>query len=192
MDNEREKEVEDLEQKAKFTIITMECDDDDENGRSKKILDDAAIQLQRLFQEMRDWLREHADSMEVNERMERLKLETQKLLASTHDRLQRFSQREGVQAGSKKAAAAADKLAESITYEKVGKDVQEGIQEVRQNEYVRRSVHAVADTVDTIRNDEQVKKGVRKLKKGTLKAAEAAFQGLKRVLDTDEDDSRKG
>ena len=49
MDNEREKEVEDLEQKAKFTIITMECDDDDENGRSKKILDDAAIQLQRLF-----------------------------------------------------------------------------------------------------------------------------------------------
>ena len=110
MDNEREKEVEDLEQKAKFTIITMECDDDDENGRSKKILDDAAIQLQRLFQEMRDWLREHADSMEVNERMERLKLETQKLLASTHDRLQRFSQREGVQAGSKKAAAAADKL----------------------------------------------------------------------------------
>ena len=165
MDNEREKEVEDLEQKAKFTIITMECDDDDENGRSKKILDDAAIQLQRLFQEMRDWLREHADSMEVNERMERLKLETQKLLASTHDRLQRFSQREGVQAG---------------------------IQEVRQNEYVRRSVHAVADTVDTIRNDEQVKKGVRKLKKGTLKAAEAAFQGLKRVLDTDEDDSRKG
>ena len=89
MDNEREKEVEDLEQKAKFTIITMECDDD-ENGRSKKILDDAAIQLQRLFQEMRDWLREHADSMEVNERMERLKLETQKLLASTQDRLQRL------------------------------------------------------------------------------------------------------
>ena len=115
--------------------------------------------------------------------MERLKLETQKLLASTHDRLQRFSQREGVQAGSKKAAAAADKLAGYV---------QEGIQEVRQNEYVRRSVHAVADTVDTIRNDEQVKKGVRKLKKGTLKAAEAAFQGLKRVLDTDEDDSRKG
>ena len=70
MDNEREKEVEDLEQKAKFTIITMECDDDDENGRSKKILDDAAIQLQRLFQEMRDWLREHADSMEVNDRFQ--------------------------------------------------------------------------------------------------------------------------
>ena len=51
MDNEREKEVEDLEQKAKFTIITMECDDD-ENGRSKKILDDAAKQLQRLFQHL--------------------------------------------------------------------------------------------------------------------------------------------
>ena len=81
------------------------------------------------------------------------------------------------------SVAAADKLAGYV---------QEGIQEVRQNEYVRRSVHAVADTVDTIRNDEQVKKGVRKLKKGTLKAAEAAFQGLKRVLDTDEDDSRKG
>ena len=183
MDNEREKEVEDLEQKAKFTIITMECDDDDENGRSKKILDDAAIQLQRLFQEMRDWLREHADSMEVNERMERLKQDTQRLLATTQNRLQRFTQREDVQAGREKAAAAADKLAGYV---------QEGIQEVRQNEYVRRSVHAVADTVDTIRNDEQVKKGVRKLKKGTLKAAEAAFQGLKRVLDTDEDDSRKG
>lgn len=182
MDNEREKEVEDLEQKAKFTIITMECDDD-ENGRSKKILDDAAKQLQRLFQEMSDWLNEHADSMEVNERMERLKQDTQRLLATTQNRLQRFTQREDVQAGREKAAAAADKLAGYV---------QEGIQEVRQNEYVRRSVHAVADTVDTIRNDEQVKKGVRKLKKGTLKAAEAAFQGLKRVLDTDEDDSRKG
>ena len=48
MDNEREKEVEDLERKAKYTIITMECDDD-ESERSKKILDDAAKQLQRLF-----------------------------------------------------------------------------------------------------------------------------------------------
>lgn len=182
MDNEREKEVENLEQEAKFKIITMECDDEEQEG-SRKILDDAAKQLQRLFQEMRDWLREHADSMEVNERMERLKQETQKLLTATQDRLQRFSQREDVQAGSKKAVAAADKLAGYV---------QDGIQEVRQNEYVRRSVHAVTDTVDTIRNDEQVKTGVRKLKKGTLKVAEAAFNGLKRVLDTDEDDSRKG
>ena len=82
---------------------------------------------------MRDWLREHADSMEVNERMERLKLETQKLLASTRDRLQRFSQREVYRQAVKRLPRLQIKLAGYV---------QEGIQEVRQNEYVRRSVHA--------------------------------------------------
>ena len=47
----------------------------------------------------------------------------------------------------------------------------------------------ITDTVSAIREDERVKKNVKKLKKGTLKAAEKAFEGLQRVLDTkDEDD----
>lgn len=183
MENEREKEMEALEKEAKFTIITMETEED-EASQSKKILDDAAAQLQRLYQEAREWLKEHADSMEVNERMERLKQETQKLIASTQEKIQRFNEREDVQAGKEKVVAAADKV---YGY------VQDGMDEVRSNAYVRRGVSALNDTVDTIRNDEHVKENVKKLKRGTLKVAETAFQGLKRVLDTEEDDDgRKG
>ena len=70
--------------------------------------------------------------------------------------------------------------------------MQAGIQEISKNDVVKNCTDTLTDTLHSIKEDEQVKSGVRKLKKGTLKVAESAFNGLKRVLDTETDDSRKG
>ena len=43
MDNEQLKEVEEMEEKAKFTIITLDCDEGEEE--SKKVLDLSLIHI---------------------------------------------------------------------------------------------------------------------------------------------------
>lgn len=172
---EHEQEVEDLEKEAKFTIISM---DDEEDGEKKKILDDAKEEITRLYQEFREWLNDNVDSKEVNERFERLKQETANLLNRTKQSIQSFQEREDVNAGKQKAKELGSKVYDSIN---------DGINDVMNNEHVVKVVDSVSETIDNVRNDERVKEGVKKFKKGTLKIAESAFKGLKRVLDTEDD-----
>lgn len=182
-ENDCQKEVEKLEKEARFKIITM--DDDVDDGREKKILDDAKEEITKLYEEFREWLADNLNSEETGERFERLKQETQNLLARTKASIQKFKEREDVQAGKEKAIEVGTMVKDKVS---------DGFQEVMRNDYVSMVVESVGDTIDTIVHDEHVQHNVKKLKKGTLKVAESAFNGLKRVLDTDEDQdsSRKG
>ena len=175
--NEREQEVESLEKEAKFTIISMNDEDDADEGK-KKILEEAKEEVARLYQEFRDWLDDNVNSDEVNERLERLKQETSNLMNRTKQSIQSFQEREDVHAGKQKAKELGSKVYESIN---------DGINDVMNNEHVVKVVDSVSDTIDNVRNDERVKQGVKKFKKETLKIAESAFNGLKRVLDTEDD-----
>lgn len=181
MDNEQLKEVEEMEEKAKFTIITLDCDEGEEE--SKKVLDDAKECLKKLYEELYVWLKNHTDSEETQEKIEYVKQETTKLLSSTQDKLKEFNEREDVKEGKEKVKQSIQSL---VAY------MQAGIQEISKNDVVKNCTDTLTDTLHSIKEDEQVKSGVRKLKKGTLKVAESAFNGLKRVLDTETDDSRKG
>lgn len=180
MDNKQLKEVEEMEEKAKFTIITLDCDEEE---TSKKILDDAKERLQNLYEELYAWLKNHTDSEETKEKIEFVKDETAKLLSSTQKKLKEINEHEIVIEGKEKVKQSMQSL---------GSYVQAGIQEISKNDVVKNCTDTLTDTLNSIKEDEQVKSGVRKLKKGTLKVAESAFNGLKRVLDTETDDSRKG
>lgn len=175
--NERDREVEDLEQEARFKIISMDIDDDDESEK-KKILEEAREEITRLYREFREWLNDNISSDEVNERLERLKAETGNLIARTKERMQAFGEDERVVNGRQKAKAFSRRCTDTVN---------DGFHDVMNNEHVANIVDTIADTVENVRSDERVQNGVRRFKKGTLKIAESAFNGLKRVLDTDDD-----
>ena len=64
MENDCEKEVDSMEKEAKFTIIQME----DEVDGDKSFLDDTKKEVNRLYQDFREWLSENVDSDEINAR----------------------------------------------------------------------------------------------------------------------------
>lgn len=166
-------------QEKKFTIISVEDDDSDAN----RILNDAKEEANHKIQEFRIWMNENMNAEERKARTERLKSELNELMERTRKKLEEFNDREDVKQGKERVAAAADKLTSYVN---------DGIEEVLKNEVVSNVISTVSDTIGTVVNDDRVRKNVKKLKKGTLKVAEHAFNGLKRVLDTDDDESQKG
>lgn len=167
-------------QEKKFTIISVEDDDDSDANR---ILNDAKEEANHKIQEFRIWMNENMNAEEHKARTERLKSELNELMERTRKKLEEFNDREDVKQGKERVAAAADKLTSYVN---------DGIEEVLKNEVVSNVISTVSDTIGTVVNDDRVRKNVKKLKKGTLKVAEHAFNGLKRVLDTDDDESQKG
>lgn len=178
--NEFQKDFEKLEKETKYTIIKME---EQEDSESKRILDDALDELARLNEEFRSWLVNNVNAKEASERLTKLKHDSARLLEHTREKISEFQSREDVQNGKEKVIGATSKI---VNY------VQDGVEDVLANEHVANACHTVYSTIDSVKNDDRVKKNVKKFKKGTLKIAESAFNGLKRVLDTDDDDSQKG
>lgn len=178
--NVYENEAEHAKKEQKFTIISIDNDPDSETD---KVLSDAQHEAAHKLAEARIWLNENMNAEERKARIEALKAELSELMAKTRRKLDEFNERDDVKQGKVKAAAAADKLAGYIS---------DGLEEVRQNAYVSNVISTVSDTIGTVMNDDRVRRNVKKVKKGTLKVAEHAFNGLKRVLDTDDDESQKG
>lgn len=174
--NECDQEVDDLEKEAKFTIISMEDNDGEEE--KQKILEDAKEQITQLYYEFRQWLQDTVSKEDVNARLKRLNADTTALLQKTKERLKQWHEREDIAATRAKAIKLGNKVVDSVN---------DGISDVMKNEHVTKAMDSFGSVVDNVRSDERVKSGVKRIKKGTLKAAESAFNGLKRVLDTEDD-----
>ncbi len=170
-------EVDELEKEAKFTIIRLE----DESEQKSSTVENSIRELRRLCNDCRKWIHENANSEETAIKLEKLKMDTKRILSTTKDKLDEFNSREDVITGK-------EKLVE--TKEKVCHVVNNGLDELLKNEYVSKTMDTISDSVETIRKDERVQANVKKLKKGTLKLAEKAFDKLQRALDTeDKEDS---
>lgn len=176
MDKAVDSNVDELEKQAKFTIIQM--DDEQDDTRRAKILDDAKTEMTRLYEEFRSWLEENLYSEDINDRFEHLKLETARLLKRTKRALLEFNQREDVIKSKAKMVQAGGVIRHCFD---------EGIQEIMSYEYVAKAVDNVSTALDNVRHDERVRQGVKSVKRGTLQIAQSAFDGIKRVLDTDDD-----
>lgn len=171
-----EKEVESMENEAKYTIIQME----DEVEGDESILDETRKEITRLYQEFRDWLSENVDSEEISARMEKLKDDTAVLLAKGKAKTLEFAGREDVQKTKDRVVAAGEKVMDGVS---------DGINTIMENEHVMKAMDSISDTITNVRKDERVQKNVKKFKRGTLKVAQHAFDGLKKVLDTDDKDN---
>lgn len=173
--NHNMEDVNDMEDAAKYTIITLE---DEEEGtfssQNAQILTDCKEAVTKLYMEFREWLRENQESAEVQARKEKLKQESDRLIQRAKEQMQKLQENENLcYAVNKGIQAAAD------TGSWVMHTLGDGVRVIRNSE----SGQKVQMAVHNVANDDRVKKGVASFKKGTLRVAESAFEGLKKVLD---------
>ena len=173
MEDNHQKQAEEMEQEAKYKIIQME-DETDEKG----LLDDTKEEISKLYRDFRTWLSENIDSEDLNARYEKLKMDTADLINKGKAKTAAFVQRDDVQKAKDMVVGAGEKVVDGIN---------DGVHVVMGNEHVSKAVDTIVDTIESVKQDERVKEGVKKFKKGTLKIAESAFNGLKKVLDTDKE-----
>lgn len=162
------------EQETKFHIITLAEDEDEE---SKRIVDDVLEQISQLYKDFRDWLKNNASNEEAAVYFARVKQESARLMAQAKEKIEAFQEREDVRVGKQKAKAFGTKMVHELN---------NGVEDLLQNEHVSKVVDGISDTIEQVRQDERVKSGIKKLKKGTLSVAKRAYEGLKHVLDEDE------
>lgn len=171
--------IENLEKEVKYHIIELEENVDE---HISPIIEDTKNSLHTLFQESREKMKESMTSQEMKDRLYKLKEDSLKILEMAKQKIEEFNSNDEVIKGKKKLNDATLAAACCIS---------DGIDEIMKNETLNRTVDTIANKVDTFCKDERVVKQVDKLKKGTLKLAENAFEGLKRVLDTDNKDEEK-
>lgn len=178
MQNSNLDDVSSMEQEAKYTIITLE--DEETDSQAKQIFTDVQDKLNTLYSEFRIWLKENQESEKVAERKAWLKAESDKLLASAKVQTQKLKENENLQDAIRKGGKLANDTGSWIV-----DTLQDGVHEVMKNETVQKITTNVDDVIHQVKHDERVKQGVTSFKKGTLKLAESAFKGLKKVLDTE-------
>lgn len=174
--NEDDKKFESMKEEARYKVISL---DSSTSNEKKTILDQAIQELDTLFEAFKKWKDENVDSEELNARYEKLKADSKVVIEKAKVKMNEFNNREDVIKGKEKLTDVSDKV---FNY------VEDGLHDLMENEYVSKTVDTIGDTITMIREDERVKANVKKLKKGTLHLAEKAFNGLQRVLDTDEKD----
>lgn len=178
MQNSNLDDVSSMEQEAKYTIITLE--DEETDSQAKQIFTDVQDKLNTLYSEFRIWLKENQESEKVAERKAWLTAESDKLLASAKVQTQKLKENENLQDAIRKGGKLANDTGSWIV-----DTLQDGVHEVMKNETVQKITTNVDDVIHQVKHDERVKQGVTSFKKGTLKLAESAFKGLKKVLDTE-------
>lgn len=181
MTNNNLDEVNHMEEEAKFTIIKMV----EEEPNSKQILLEVSDKLAALYQSFRIWLKENHDSEQMQVQIAKLKAENERLMLLAKIQIQKLKENEDLQRTLEKGVKLASETGTWL-YE----TVQDGVKEILKHEQVQKFTNNVDDTVTQWKQDERVKQGVKSFKKGTLKVAETAYIGLKKVLDDNTDESK--
>lgn len=165
-------DVNNMEQEAKYKIITME--DEDENEKNAAFFQECKASIQKLYEDFREWWNVNQNSEETKERKEKLKLETERILNACKLQINKWKENEDLKKALDKGVDVAAKTGDWMM-----KTIQEGVDTVKNNEQCQK----VGEKFQQLKEDERVKKGVASIKRGTLKVAESAFEGLKKVLD---------
>lgn len=173
-------ELDELEQEVKYQIIRIE-DEETEKSAFSEYLDE----INQKFEEFKIWLEENYNSPYVEEKLAKLKEESFVLIEKAKQKAEELKESEKL-----KSFYANGKVLLEDTSEKIKEGVQDALSNKNVSKIVgqvKEDVSKVSDKVDEIYHGESVQKNVRKIKKGTLKAAQTAYEGLKRLLDDEEE-----
>lgn len=168
-----------MEAEAKFKIITV-ADEEEEATTSQgaKIIADCKEAIAQMYASLRVWLSENTDREEARAQKAKIREESDRLIAAAKLQLQKLKDSEELRQAVDKGIQVAVETGDCIK-----RTVNAGIHEFRKTEGGQK----VKAMVQSVKNDERVKKGVATFKKGTLKLAESAYTGLKKVLEEKED-----
>lgn len=178
-ENECWEDVKHMEEEVKYTIFTLE--DEEPSSQSAKILTDCKNAISKLYEEFKEWYKENQESEEVKRRKEKLKQDCDRIIDATKEQLRKVQENETLKDTLSKGVQVA-----SDTGTWVLQTLSDGVDTLRASEGGQKMEQALHQVV----NDDRVKQGVASLKKGTLKLAESAFVGLKKVLDDDHKETK--
>ncbi len=165
-------DVNNMEQEAKYKIIRME--DEDASVQNTAVFQECKASIQKLYEDFREWWDVNQNSEETKERKEKLRLETERILNACKFQINKWKENEDLKKAVDKGVDVAVKTGDWMM-----KTFQEGVDTMKKNEQCQK----VGEKFQQLKEDERVKKGVASFKRGTLKVAESAFEGLKKVLD---------
>lgn len=181
--NENLEDVKHMEAEAKYKIITLEDEDGATSSSQRiKILTDCKAAINHLYEEFRDWLKENQESEEVQMRKEKLKAESEQLIQAAKMQLGKLQENETLKGALNKGVQVASDTGSWLLH-----SLNDGVDTLRNSQGGQK----VEQAVQTFKQDERVKQKVASWKKGTLKLAESAFEGLKKVLDDENEQTIK-
>lgn len=181
MESMKHNNFDQMQEKATIELINM----GEEKQQNKEIISAFMEELNALYASCKEWMKTNMDPEVMEPRLQKLREETEILLAKAKDKIHLITDnsefRDRLQDGKEIVIETTSKVAHVVS---------EGAQEFLQQDHVKRVVDNVSQSFHSIANDERVKEGVSSLKKGTLKVAESAYIGLKKILDETTDDKK--
>lgn len=168
------------DKKVKFEIITIH--DDEEKGKHKGFAKFKSLTSKKM-NDLKDWYKYNKESGKMDENKEKIKKNVDKFVNKTKEKITELKEdeelREKFHNGKEKVVEVSSNVFSTIS---------ETVEDVMTKENVQNAMNAVGTKFNEVKNDERVKSGVKKMKKGTLKVAESAMSGLRKVLETEDDD----
>ncbi|MEG0264943.1 MAG: hypothetical protein RSC93_04725 [Erysipelotrichaceae bacterium] len=169
------KEAEEMEKEAKFVFIDV---DDDKDSEKKKLLDQFNNEITNLYDDFKEWVKYQNQPEKIEARKVKLKEESEKIVSKTKDLMMDVKNNEKLNKTLSDVGNEAKKY-----YGALAQGVSQGMDAIKDNEYVKKGVDTISEGVQQFKEDERVKETSAKLKKGTLHVATEAYESLKRVLE---------
>ena len=178
MDNE--KNIENIQEELKYKIITLE--DDVEDSKIKKVINDIADDLNETFEKFKAWYEANKDSEKAQEIKEKFVNEMNQFVNKASNFVNDLKNNpeliEKIDAGVETIKEISKKIANGI---------EDGVNNILENENVAKTIDTVSDKVVEVLKDEKVQNGLKVTKKCILNVATKAYEGLKNILGDDED-----
>lgn len=153
------------------------------NDANRRLIEEATHKVSEIFTDSYEWMKANANKEKITEALTRFRQESVHLLNQTRDKVIAASQneqfRETLQNGKDFLIGSGKLIVEGVKY---------GADRVMENEKVAQVVASISEKIDDIREDERFQEGTAKLKEGTMKLADQAYAGIKRLLDKDQKD----
>ena len=165
--------IDDLE---KESMLELEVMQESENTDNERIIEDAKSKIEKLFDDVRDLLKDASDPEKVKEALSQAKEDVKDILSSTKDKLVEVSESEQFKqtmTAGKELQGTAGLVVDGFKY---------GKETLRKNDSLRKVIDKADEKVDEIRTNDSVIRAVDKAEEVTGKATEALFSGLKKIF----------
>ena len=169
------KEIETIQEELKYKIITL--DDEVEDSKIKKIIDDIIKEINQAFEKFKEWYEMNKDSEKAQEIKEKFVFEMNQFTDKATDAINDIKNNPDLQ---EKLTTGKEKVVEIS--KKIYSDLENGVNSILENEKVAQTIDTVSDKVVEVIQDEKVQDTIRKTKKGILNIATSAYEGLKNLL----------
>ncbi|WP_075876332.1 hypothetical protein [Merdibacter massiliensis] len=153
------------------------------NEESHRMIEEAREKLAKLIADSSKWLKENTERDKLLSNLTHLRDECMQLLGQTKEKAIALSKNEDFQAtlqSGKDFIVGSGRL--------IASGMRAGADKLMENDKIATFVNKVNDKVEDLKEDERVQEGTQRLREGTMKIADRAYDGIKRFLNKDDEE----